>query len=141
MNDEKSYERYKQYRLNKYRYEQEQITFPLAIILIGAAIIGLWKYIVIAIAVACAIAVIFLLVYLYLKKQLTKQPIVLTKEQAKDGVNATVNISYKNSRATVCLDIPANVQDGEKFVVKNVLFKDVNGKILKKNVHLVIKTS
>lgn len=141
MNDEKSYERYKQYRLNKYRYEQEQITFPLAIILIGAAIIGLWKYIVIAIAVACAIAVIFLLVYLYLKKQLTKQPIVLTKEQAKDGVNATVNISYKNSRATVCLDIPANVQDGEKFVVKNVLFEDANGKTVRKNVRLIVKIS
>ena len=72
MNDDKSYERYKQYRLNKYRYEQEQIIFPLAIILIGATIIGLWKYIVLAIAIACAIAIICLFVYLYLKKQLTE---------------------------------------------------------------------
>lgn len=139
MNDEKAYERYRQYRLNKYRYEQEQITFPIAIILIGAAIISLWKYIVIAIAVACAIAIICLFIYLYLKKQLAEQPIVLTKEQVNDGVNATVNILYKKSRATVCLDIPANVKDGETFVVKNVLFEDVNGKTVYKNVRLIIK--
>lgn len=31
--DEHSYKRYKQYRRNKYRYEQEQITFPIAVIL------------------------------------------------------------------------------------------------------------
>ena len=69
MNDEKSYERYKQYRRNKYRYEQEQIIFPIAVMLVLGAIISLWKYIVIAIGVACAIAVICLLIYLYLKKQ------------------------------------------------------------------------
>ena len=63
MNEDKSYERYKQYRLNKYRYEQEQITFPIAVILILATIIGLWKYIVLAIAIACGIAVVALLVY------------------------------------------------------------------------------
>ena len=141
MNDDKSYERYKQYRLNKYRYEQEQIIFPLAIILIGATIIGLWKYIVLATAIACAIAIICLFVYLYLKKQLTEQPIVLTKEQAKDGVNATINILYKNSRASLCLDIPDNVKNGEKFIVKSVLFEDANGKTCKKNVRLIVKIS
>ena len=141
MNDNKSYERYKQYRLNKYTYEQEQITFPIAIILIGAAIISLWKYIVIAIAVACAIAIICLFIYLYLKKQLTEQSIVLTKEQAIDGVNVTVNVLYKDSRATVYLDIPANVKDGEKFVIKNVFFEDANGKTFKRNVRLIVKIS
>ena len=141
MDDEKSYERYKQYRRNKYRYEQEQIIFPIAIILIGATIISLWKYIVIAIGVACALAVICLITYLYLKKQVTGQPIVLTKEQAMDGVDATVNVSYKNTHAIVCLDIPANVKDGEKFVVKNVLFEDSNGKTFKKNVRLIVKIS
>ena len=141
MNDERSYERYKQYRRNKYRYEQEQIIFPIAVILVLVTIISLWKYIVIAIGVACAIAVICLIVYLYLKKQLIGQPIVLTKEQAIDGVNATVNISYKDSRTTVCLDIPANVTDGEKFVIKNVLFKNANGKSIRKNVRLTVKIS
>ena len=141
MNDNKSYERYKQYRLNKYTYEQEQITFPIAIILIGAAIISLWKYIVIAIAVACAIAIICLFIYLYLKKQLTEQSIVLTKEQAIDGVNVTVNVLYKDSRATVYLDIPANVKDGAKFVIKNVFFEDANGKTFKRNVRLIVKIS
>ena len=139
MNDEKSYERYKQYRLNKYRYEQEQIIFPIAVMLVIGTIICLWKYIVIAIGVACVIAVICLFIYLYLKKQLTEQSIVLTKEQAIDGVIATVNILYKNSHATISLDIPANVQDGEKFIVRNVLFKDDNGKTFKKNVRLIVK--
>lgn len=141
MNDDKSYKKYKQYRHNKYRYEEEQIIFPVAVILIGATVIGLWKDIVVAIAIVCAIAIICLFIYLYLKKQLTGQQVVLTKEQALDGVNATVNILYKNSRATVCLDIPANVKDGEKFVVKNVLFKDVNGKTVHKNVRLIVKIS
>ena len=50
-NEEKSYERYKQYRLNKYRYEQDQIVIPFSIIAILAAIITFWKYLLIAIAV------------------------------------------------------------------------------------------
>ena len=141
MNDEKSYEQYKQYRRNKYRYEQEQIIFPIAVILVLTTIISLWKYIVIAIGIACAIAVICLITYLYLKKQVIGQPIVLNKEQAMDGADATVNVSYKDSRATVHLNIPANVNDGEKFVIKNVLFKDANGKTFKKNVHLIVKIS
>ena len=141
MDDEKSYERYKQYRRNKYRYEQEQIIFPIAVILVLTTIISLWKYIVIAIGVAFAIAVICLITYLYLKKQVTGQPIVLNKEQAMDGADATVNVLYKDSRATVHLNIPANVNDGEKFVIKNVLFKDANGKTFKINVHLIVKIS
>lgn len=141
MNDEMSYERYKQYRLNKYRYEQEQIIFPIAVMLVISTIISLWKYIVIAIGVACVIAVICLFIYLYLKKQLTEQSIVLTKEQAIDGVNVTVNVLYKDSRATVHLDIPSNVKDGEKFVIKNVFFEDANGKTFKRNVRLIVKIS
>ena len=69
------------------------------------------------------------------------QPIVLTKVEATDGVDATVNVSYKNAHATVCLDIPANVKDGEKFVIKNVLFEDANGKSVRKNVRLIVKIS
>lgn len=141
MKDNKSYEKYKQYRHNKYRYEQEQIIFPIAVVLIIATFICLWKYIIAATAIACAIAVICLFIYLCLKKQIIGQPIVLTKEQAIDGVNATVNVSYKDSRATVCLDIPANVKDGEKFVIKNVLFEDANGKSFRKNVRLIVKIS
>ncbi len=141
MNADKSYEKYKQYRQNKYRYEQEQIIFPIAVVLIVVTFICLWKYIVAATAIACAIAVICLFIYLYLKKQLIGQTIVLTKEQAIDGVNATVNVSYKDSCTTVCLDIPANVKGGEKFVIKNVLFKDANGKSVHKNVRLIVKIS
>ena len=142
MNEDKSYERYKQYRLNKYRYEQEQITFPIAVILILATIIGLWKYIVLAITIACGIAIVALLIYLHLKRQVTgTQPITLTKEQANDGVNATINITYKEYRAILAIDIPPNVKDGEKFVINNVTFEDGCGKQIKKRVHLKIKVN
>lgn len=140
--DDKSYERYKQYRLNKYRYEQEQITFPIAVIAVLATIIGLWEYIAIAIAVVCTIVLFSLLLYFYLKKQVTGiQPIVLTAEQAKDGVEATVNITYKEYRALLNLDIPPNVKDGDKFAIKNVIFEDCHGKKVKKRVHIIVKIS
>lgn len=140
--DDKSYKRYKQYRLNKYRYEQEQITFPIAVILILATIIGLWKYIVLAVSIACGIAVVALLIYLHLKRQVTgTQPIALTKEQAKDGVNATINITYKEYHTTLTLDIPPNVKDGDKFVINDVVFEDDCGKQITKKVHLKIKVS
>lgn len=56
--DERSYKRYKQYRRNKYRYEQEQITFPIAVILGLALFIRYW-YIVIAIAAIILAFIIF----------------------------------------------------------------------------------
>ena len=71
--DERSYERYKQYRRNKYRYEQEQIIFPIAIIIGLSIIISLWKYILIAIAVVSFLAVVVAIFYLYLKKQLKSE--------------------------------------------------------------------
>lgn len=142
MNEDKSYERYKQYRLNKYRYEQEQITFPIAVVLILATIIGLWKYIILAVAIACGIAVVALLIYVYMKRQVTgTQPITLTEEQVQEGVNATINITYKEYHTTLALDIPPNVKNGEKFVIKDVAFEDSCGKQIKKRVHLKIKVS
>ena len=92
-NDDGSYERYKQYRRNKYRYEQEQIMFPIAIIVGGAILISLWKYILIAIAAILVLAVVVAILYLYLKKQLkSQQDIVLSKEDAKEGVEAIINV-------------------------------------------------
>ena len=85
--DERSYERYKQYRRNKYRYEQEQIMFPIAIIVGGAILISLWKYILIAIAVICVLFVAVFVLYLYLKKQLkSEQDIVLSKKMPKKAL-------------------------------------------------------
>ena len=93
--DERSYERYKQYRRNKYRYEQEQIIFPIAIIIGLSIIISLWKYILIAIAVVSFLAVVVAILYLYLKKQLkSEQDIVLSKEDAKEGVEAKISVLY-----------------------------------------------
>lgn len=140
--DENSYDRYKQYRIDKYSYEQEQIVFPIGILLIGTAIISLWKYILIAAVVACIIAVLCIVVYFHKKKQIfAAQAIELTQEDAKEGVSARINITYKSSKATLDFDIPPDVKNGQKFVVKNVLFEDCQGKKVKKSVHLKVNVS
>ena len=137
--DERSYERYKQYRRNKYRYEQEQIIFPIAIIIGLSIIISLWKYILIAIAVVSFLAVVVAILYLYLKKQLkSEQDIVLSKEDAKEGVEAKISVLYDSQIVSFVFDIPSDVKDGQKFVVKNILFENKKGKKVKKNVHFKV---
>ena len=137
--DERSYERYKQYRRNKYRYEQEQIIFPIAIIIGLSIIISLWKYILIAIAVVSFLAVVVAILYLYLKKQLkSEQDIVLSKEDAKEGVEANISVNYDSQTVSFVFNIPPNVKDGQKFVAKNILFENKKGKKVKKNVHFKV---
>ena len=139
-NDDKSYEQYKQYRLNKYTYEQEQIIFPLAIIIGGAILISLWKYILIAIAAIVVLAVAVAILYLCLKKQLkARQAVILTKEDAKEGVTATIDLTYGSQTVSFIFNIPPDVKDGQKFVAKNILFKNKKGKNVKKNLHFKVK--
>ena len=71
--DDRSYERYKQNRRNKYRYEQEQITIPIAIIVGGAILMSLWRYILIAIAAVLVVAILLALIFLDSKKTYTVQ--------------------------------------------------------------------
>ena len=52
IDDEKSYKRYKQYRNNRYRYQQEQVIFPIAVII---AMIIFFKYWYIILAVAAIV--------------------------------------------------------------------------------------
>ena len=138
--DERSYERYKQYRRNKYRYEQEQIIFPIAIIIGLSIIISLWKYILIAIAVVSFLAVVVAILYLYLKKQLkSEQDIVLSKEDAKEGVEAKISVLYDSQIVFFVFDIPSDVKDGQKFVAKNIQFENKKGKKVKKNVHFKVR--
>ena len=139
-NDDKSYERYKQYRLNKYSYEQHQIIFPLSIIIGGAILMSLWKYILIAIATIIVLAVAVAILYLYLKKQLkARQAVILTQEDAKEGVNAHIDVTYGSQTVSFVFNIPSDVKDGQKFVAKNILFKNKKGKIVKKNLHFKVK--
>ena len=139
-NDDRSYERYKQYRRNKYRYKQEQIIFPIAIVVGGAILISLWKYILIAIAAILVLAVVVAILYLYLKKQLkSQQDIVLSKEDAKEGVEAIINVSYDSQTVSFVFNIPSSVKDGQQFVAKNILFENKKGKKVKKNVHFKVK--
>ena len=88
-NYDRSYERYKQYRGNKYRYEQEQIVFPIAVIVGLATIIAFLKYILIVMPIICALLAV---IFIYLKKRLSaEQTIVLSKAEAKAGVTAKIN--------------------------------------------------
>ncbi len=139
-NDEKSYEQYKQYRQNKYRYEQEKIIFPIAVIVGITILISLWKYIFIAIASICVLAAVAVFLYIYLKKQLVaNQLIVLSKEDAKEGVEANISVTYDSQSVSFVFNIPPNVKDGQKFVAKNILFNNKKGKKIKKNVHFKVQ--
>lgn len=138
--DDSSYQQYKQYRRNKYRYDQEQIIFPISVIIGIAVLISLWKYILIAIAILVVLTLGVFFLYLYLKKQLkSEQDIILSQENAKDDVEAKINVSYNSQRVTFYFDIPSNVKDGQKFVAKNILFKNKKGKNIKKNVHFKVR--
>ena len=109
--------------------------FPIAVILGLAMIIGLWKYLLIAIAAVLVLAVAVVILYLYLKKQLkSEQEIVLSKEDAEDGVEAKISISYDSQIVSFVFNIPPNVSDGQKFIAKNIMFTNKKGKKTKKNV-------
>ena len=133
---DRSYKRYKQYRQNKNRYEQEQILIPVAIIIGIAILISLWKYILIAVVAVCFLAI----VCFYLNKQLQSDcPIVLSTEDAKEGVEAKIYVTYGSGIVSFVYDIPPGVKDGQKFVAKKIAFKNKKGKMIKKNVHFKVQ--
>ena len=67
--EEKSYQRYKRYRRNKNRYEQEQIIFPIAVIVALALFISYW-YIILSVA---AIVLVFI-IYRKVRRQCRWKP-------------------------------------------------------------------
>ena len=105
--------------------------------IIGIAIlISLWKYILVALVSVCVLAI----VYFYFNKQLqSDRPVVLSTEDAKEGVEAKVNVTYGSKSVSFVYDIPAGVKDGQKFVAKNIAFKNKKGKMIKKNVHFKVQ--
>lgn len=60
---DKSYKRYVQYRHNRYRYEQEQITIPIAVMLIMGFITKYWRII-----LGIGLTIIFFILLYSLKK-------------------------------------------------------------------------
>ena len=86
------------------------------------------------------LAVVVAILYLYLKKQLkSEQDIVLSKEDAKEGVEAKISVWYDSQIVFFVFDIPSDVKDGQKFVAKNILFENKKGKKVKKNVHFKVR--
>ena len=91
--DERSYKRYKQYRRNKYRYEQEQITFPIAVILGLALFIRYW-YIVIAIAAIILAFIIFRKVRMKNVTNSTETGYINKNNQRNNGCTYTHGTDY-----------------------------------------------
>ena len=84
LDDEESYRRYKQYRRNRYRYEQEQITFPITVII---ALMIFFKYWYIILSVA-AIVLAFIIYRKVRKKRVlksTEQGYVNKRNQRNNG--------------------------------------------------------
>ena len=94
----------------------------------------------IAIALICVLAIVAVLLYLYFAKQLeAQQAINLSREDAEKGVEVTLNVTYKSHRASVVFDIPAGIEDEQKFVARNILFENKKGKTVRKNLHFKVK--
>ena len=133
--DEESYNGYKQYRLNKYRYEQEQIYFPLSIILIGTIIISIWHYILLAIIAITLAILTFLILEKYSSRRMKSvQPLVISSEEAQNGVEIKATIKNLQKPTTIILRIPPKAKNGQKYVAKNVEIQGKNEK--KKNVNI-----
>ena len=136
------HERYAQYRYNRSRYELGRTITSIILLMIGIVIIiNILKAIFIAIAVCLAwVLVVFAFVFFYLRKQLkADQPVILSKAEAREGVTASINVSLKSKKASFKFNIPSNVKSGQKFVAKNILFENKNGKNVKKNVHFEVQ--
>ena len=97
MNSDKSYNRYKQYRNNRYRYEQEQITFPITIIIAFAVFYQYW-YIFLSI-----FALIFAF-FVYKKLRINKE-----RKSAQSGY-----VNKRNQRNNGCTNLPGT-DNNQKF--------------------------
>ena len=135
-----SYDNFNEYRLNKCIYKYNRNILPIFIAIGVAVVTVLWKFMWIAIALICVLAIVAVLLYLYFAKQLeAQQAINLSREDAEEGVEVTLNVTYKSYRASVVFDIPAGIEDEQKFVARNILFENKKGKTVRKNLHFKVK--
>ncbi len=138
--EEKSYQQYKQYRRNRYRYEWEQIIFPITVLLILFAAISFRKQLLIAFACIAAIVVAYLLYQLYSAKQIyISEPIILTPQEAQQGTELDLFIRSHPATETITAKIPPNSKDGQKILLRNITIINEKGKRQKKNLHLKLQ--
>ena len=127
--DENSYDSYRQYRLNRYRYEQDMWMLPLGIIIAGAILNFIWPYILIG---AIVVSVVVLAFFFWRKRKPGKmrsaQPLVLTPEEALRGVNINAEIANIGKPMTIRIHIPPNTKSGQKYIAKNVEIENQSGK-------------
>lgn len=136
---EESYKRYRQYRLNKYRYEQEQRVIPLAVILIGALILSAWHYILLAVIIAAIAILIFLILKKHFSNQMySVQKLSISSKEAQNGAEIEATIKNIEVPTTIILKIPPNVKNGQKYIAKNVEIQN-NSEKRKVNIHFIIE--
>ena len=137
--DERSYKRYKQYRLNKYRYEQNQVLFPLLLILLGALVISIWRYILLAIGIILLIVLFLFFRKRYRSEQMRSvQELIISSEEARNGVKIDATVLDSQVETIITLNIPANTKNGQTYIAKNVEIQDASGKKKKVDIHFVI---
>ncbi len=139
MNDysEESYRRYRQYRLNQYRYEQDQ-KLPIYIIIFLAFLSTIWHYILLAL-LAFLIVFFSIAVYKALRKKdfSVVQSIVLTKKEAEEGTSLDVHIANFDTPFTLNVIIPPKTKNGQKFALRDVKAKKSSGKTVKIDIFFI----
>lgn len=136
---EMSYKRYKQYRLNRYRYEQEQKIVPLTIVLAAAAVMCIWQYIVLTVTISVLAIVAFLILEKsVLRKMKCVQNLVISSEEAKSGTEIEAIINNTQPPTIVLLKIPPKAKSGQKYVAKNVEIEK-NSQKKKVNIYFTIE--
>ncbi len=139
-NEDNSYKRYRQYRRNKYRYELDQMLFPVATIIIGAIAISIWKQLLITLIFILLIIVAYFIAKSYYDRQMRcKDNIKISSNEALCGTCIDVVIKNLPTPLKVSVEIPPNTKDGEIIVVKSIETVNSQGKKVKKNLHLRIE--
>ena len=137
--NEESYERYKQYRLNKYRYEQAQ-KLPLIFLVLLAMLSTIFKYIIWGIIAFVIVFFCIDLYKVYRKKEMSvKQTIKLKSNDALKGTEIELYIKNLEVPLTIVVKIPPKTKNGQKFVLRNVRTKKSSGRIVKKDIYLTIE--
>ena len=133
--DEELYEIYERYRLEEYRYEDDQI-FPIYIIIL-LGIISAIRSLILWMAIIFVIAFLSIAIYKALKPKnfSVQQPIILTKEEAKNGTELNVTINNIEIPLKLNVKIPPKTRKGQKFILRNVKTKKTSGKIVKINIY------
>lgn len=114
---DKSYKRYVQYRHNRYRYEQEQITIPIAVMLIMGFITKYWRII-----LGIGLTIIFFILLYSLKKFITE--VNAHREMVAKEIAGTILAKLEKENN---LRLPPHTRQFIKIKIKEQILQLVKG--------------